>query len=47
MPIADFEYDETVGLVKQVTFGILSPERIKQKSVCQIYKLLQKSIKSK
>lgn len=38
MPIADFEYDETVGLVKQVTFGILSPERIKQKSVCQIYK---------
>lgn len=38
MPVADFEYDETVSLVKNVLFGILSPERILQKSACQIYK---------
>lgn len=38
MHLSDFEYSEDVGTVNQVTFGILSPERIKQKSVCEIYK---------
>lgn len=38
MPLSDFEYDEDVALITKVTFGILSPERIKQKSVCEIYK---------
>lgn len=38
MPLADFEYNETVGQVKRVTFGIQSPERILEKSVCEIYK---------
>lgn len=38
MPMSDFEYDESVSQVKSVTFGILSPERIKKMSVCEIYK---------
>ena len=38
MPIGDFEYDETVSQVSGVRFGILSPERIKKMSVCEIYK---------
>lgn len=38
MPLTDFEYGDDVGLVKRVTFGILSPMRIKQKGVCEIYK---------
>src|SRR5580692_6325494 len=38
MPLSEFEYNEDVGTVSKVSFGILSPERIKQKSVCEIYK---------
>ncbi len=38
MPLSNFEYNEDVGTVSRVTFGILSPERIKQKAVCEIYK---------
>uniref|UniRef100_A0A6C0BK67 DNA-directed RNA polymerase n=1 Tax=viral metagenome TaxID=1070528 RepID=A0A6C0BK67_9ZZZZ len=38
MPLTDFEYGESVGQVRRVTFGILSPQRIKQKAVCEIYK---------
>jgi len=38
MPLTDFEYSVDVGQIKRVTFGILSPQRIKQKSVCEIYK---------
>lgn len=38
MPLTDFVYGANVGQVKKVKFGILSPERIKQKSVCEIYK---------
>ena len=38
MPLSDFDYSEMVGQVKHVVFGILSPERIKQKAVCEIYK---------
>ena len=38
MPLSDYDYGEHVGQVRQVIFGILSPERIKQKSVCKIYK---------
>lgn len=38
MPLTDFEYGSNVGQVKKVKFGILSPQRIKQKSVCEIYK---------
>lgn len=38
MPLTDFEYGADVGQVKRVTFGILSPQRIKEKGVCEIYK---------
>jgi DNA-directed RNA polymerase beta' subunit len=38
MPQTDFEYGENVSQVKRVTFGILSPQRIKEKSVCEVYK---------
>jgi len=38
MPLTDFEYGENVGQVSRVTFGILSPQRIKEKAVCEIYK---------
>lgn len=38
MPSNDLVYDETVGIITRVIFGILSPERIKEKSVCEIYK---------
>ena len=38
MPLSDFDYSEMVGQVKHVVFGILSPERIKQKAVCEIYR---------
>lgn len=37
MSIFNTDYDEFVGTVKSVTFGILSPERIKGMSVCEIY----------
>lgn len=38
MPLSDLDYNEDVGTVSKVIFGILSPERIKQKAVCEIYK---------
>lgn len=38
MPLTDFDYSEMVGQVKKVVFGILSPERIRQMSVCEVYK---------
>jgi DNA-directed RNA polymerase II subunit RPB1 len=38
MPLSEFDYTEDVGTVNKVVFGILSPERIKEKSVCEIYK---------
>ena len=38
MPLSDFEYSEDVRTIVKVSFGILSPERIKQKAVCEIYK---------
>lgn len=38
MPSTELNYDETVGIVSRVSFGILSPERIKEKAVCEIYK---------
>jgi DNA-directed RNA polymerase beta' subunit len=38
MPLSDFAYSEDVGTISRVTFGILSPQRIKEKSVCEIYK---------
>lgn len=38
MPIVDFDYGENVCQVNKVVFGILSPQRIKQKAVCEIYK---------
>jgi DNA-directed RNA polymerase beta' subunit len=43
MPLSDFSYGEEVGTISKVTFGILSPERIKQKSVCEIYKHITSS----
>jgi DNA-directed RNA polymerase II subunit RPB1 len=43
MPLSDFEYNEDVGTITRVTFGILSPERIKQKAVCEIYKHITNS----
>lgn len=38
MPLTEFDYNENNGQVKKVVFAILSPERIKEKSVCEIYK---------
>lgn len=38
MPLSDFSYSEDVGTITKVIFGILSPDRIKLKSVCEIYK---------
>jgi DNA-directed RNA polymerase II subunit RPB1 len=38
MPLADSTYGENVGQIKKVSFGILSPTRILEKSVCEIYR---------
>lgn len=43
MSLADFPYGPNVGQVKKVKFGILSPQRIKQKAVCEIYKHITSS----
>jgi DNA-directed RNA polymerase II subunit RPB1 len=38
MPVSQLIYDESVHPISQIQFGILSPERILERSVCEIYK---------